>query len=456
VTGVAAGTVTITATSEGKSGTSTVTVTVAPVGSVTVTPSPTTIIIGQSTVLTATVKDVNGNTVSRAVLWSSSKPAKATVTSSGVVTAVDTGAVTITATSEGVSGTASVTIVPVPVASVTVTPPSATIGVGKTVALAAVTKDANGNILTGRTITWSTSDATVATVSSTGVVTGQGSGGKSATITATSEGKSGTATITVTLVPVGSVTVTPSPDSVAIGQTVQLTATVKDTNGLIVTDRPVTWTSSNTAVATVSPTGLVKGVALGTVTISAKAETKTGQASVKVTPVPVASVTVQPSDDTILQNQSTTFTAVTKDANGNVLTGRLITWTSSNTSVATVSTSGTTTGGVVGVTTITATSEGKNGTATLHVNPAPVASVVVSPATASINKGQMVQLRATAMDASNHALSGRTFTWTSGNSTIATVDSSGIVTGVKTGGPVTITATETISGKQGTSAITVK
>ncbi|MGE5732702.1 MAG: Ig-like domain-containing protein, partial [Gemmatimonas sp.] len=136
-------------------------------------------------------------------------------------------------------------------------------------------------------------------------------------------------------------------------------------------------------------------------------------------------------------------------------TGRTITWSSSNTSVATVNSTGTTTGGAAGVATITATSEGKNGTATLHVNPAPVTSVVVSPATASINKGQMVQLSATALDASNHALSGRTFTWSSGNTNIATVNSSGVVTGVNNGS-VTITATETISGKQGTSAITVK
>ncbi|HSQ29801.1 MAG TPA: Ig-like domain-containing protein [Gemmatimonadaceae bacterium] len=455
VTGVAAGTVTITASSGGKSGTSTVTVTTAPVGSVTVSPSSTTIIIGQSTTLTATVKDINGNTVSRAVTWSSSNTAKATVNSSGVVTSVDTGKVTITATSEGVSGTASVTILPVPVASVTVSPSSATIGVGKTVTLSAVTKDANGNVLTGRTITWSTSDATVATVSSTGVVTGAGSGGKTATITATSEGKSGTATITVTLVPVGSVTVTPSPASVIVGQTTQLTATVKDTNGLVVTDRTVTWTSSNTAIATVSSTGLVTGVTIGgPVTISAKAETKTGTSSVTVTPVPVATVTVQPTSATILQNQTTTFAAVTKDANGNVLTGRTITWSSSSTTVATINSSGTATGGAAGVTTITATSEGKSGTASLTVNLAPVVSVIVSPVTASVAKGKQIQLTATAKDANGLVLQGRTFTWASANDNIATVSSSGLVTGVNTG-IVAITATETVSGKPGTSTITV-
>lgn len=456
VTGVAAGTVTITATSEGKSGTSTVTVTTLPVGSVTVTPSPTSIIIGQSTTLTAIVKDINGNTVTRSVSWSSSNTAKATVNSSGVVTSVDTGKVTITATSEGVSGTASVTILPVPVASVTVTPSSATVDVGKTVPLSAVTKDANGNVLTGRTITWSSSDETVATVSSTGVVTGQGSGGKTATITATSEGKSGTATITVNLVPVGSVTVTPSPASVIVGQTTQLTATVKDANGLVVTDRTVTWSSGNTAIATVSSAGLVTGIAIGgPVTISAKAETKTGTSSVTVTPVPVATVTVQPTAATIVQNQTQTFTAVTKDANGNVLTGRTITWSSSNTTVATInSSSGTATGGAAGVATITATSEGKSGTASLTVNLAPVVSVTVSPSATVVAKGHQVQLTAAAKDANGQTLQGRTFTWTSADNNLATVSSSGLVTGVNTG-IVLITATETVSGKSGTSTVTV-
>src|SRR5207244_4447319 len=133
----------------------------------------------------------------------------------------------ITATSEGQSGTASITVAGAPVASVTVTPASASVQAGQTVQLTATLKDANGNILTGRTVTWSSNNTSVATVNNTGLVMGVAAGGP-ATITATSEGQSGTSSITVTPVPVASVTVTPSTASVAVGATVQLTATPKD------------------------------------------------------------------------------------------------------------------------------------------------------------------------------------------------------------------------------------
>jgi hypothetical protein len=88
---------------------------------------------------------------------------------------------------------------PAPVASVTVTPGSASIASGNTVQLSAVTRDASGNVLTGRSVSWASSNTAVATISSSGLVTGVGAG--SATITATSEGKSGTAAITVTASP---------------------------------------------------------------------------------------------------------------------------------------------------------------------------------------------------------------------------------------------------------------
>jgi len=84
-------------------------------------------------------------------------------------------------------------------------------------------------------------------------------------------------------VPVASVTVAPPTASVVIGQTVQLTATTKDANQNVLTGRVVTWASGNTAVATVSATGLVTGVGQGQVTITATSETKSGTATVTVT-----------------------------------------------------------------------------------------------------------------------------------------------------------------------------
>src|SRR5436309_2996341 len=174
------------------------------------------------------------------------------------------------------------------VASVTVTPPAPTVVVAGTVQLTATTKDANGSVLTGRVVTWASGNPAVATVSATGVVTGVAKG--QATITATSEGKQGMAAITVTALPVASVTVQPMAANVPLGLTVQLTATLKDANGNVVTGRVVTWASDNTAVATVNSNGLVTGVTQGQATITATSETKTGTAAMTVVSLVFAQV----------------------------------------------------------------------------------------------------------------------------------------------------------------------
>src|SRR5438034_443111 len=121
----------------------------------------------------------------------------------GHYTSATCGTFTVTATSHpgNVSTAASVTVTgcPLPVASVSVTPATATIGVGQTAQYAAITRDANGNTLTGRTVTWSSDNTAVATVSGSGLVSSVAAG--AATITATSEAKSGTSAITVTAPP---------------------------------------------------------------------------------------------------------------------------------------------------------------------------------------------------------------------------------------------------------------
>jgi hypothetical protein len=157
--------------------------------------------------------------------------------------------------------------------------------------------DATGAPLTGRVVTWASGNTAVATVSTSGLVTGVAAGGP-VTITATSEGKTGSATVTVIAVaPVASVTVSPANGSVQAGSTYQLTATPKDASGTPLTGRVVTWSSGNTAVATVSPSGLVTGIAAGgPVTITALSEGKSGTATITVTtpPPPAACGAVSP------------------------------------------------------------------------------------------------------------------------------------------------------------------
>jgi uncharacterized protein YjdB len=435
----------------GPSDTAIVIVTLAPVARLVMNPAAASVTVGQTVQLTATPQDSAGNPLSgRAVTWATTNPGVAAVNGSGVVSGVAAGAATVTAACEGQSGTVAITVTVVPVASVAVSPASATVTVGQTVQLAATPKDANGNPLTGRTVTWATSNAAVATVSGSGLVTGGAAG--TATITASSEGRNGTAAISVTNVPVASVAVTPPTASVQVGQTVQLTAAPKDANGNPLTGRVVTWASSASAIATVSASGLVTGVAAGTATLTATSEGKSGTATVTVANLPVASVTVSPASASLFVGKTVQLAATTKDSAGNVLTGRTIGWASSNATVATVSATGLVTAKAPGSATITATSEGKSGTATVAVANVPVASVTVSPASASVVAGGTVQLTATTKDSAGNALTGRTISWASSNTTVAMVSATGLVTGVATGS-ATITATS--EGKSGTAAVTV-
>jgi uncharacterized protein YjdB len=451
VSGVAAGAATVTAACEGQSGTAALTVTVVPVASIAVSPATANVTAGQTVQLTATPKDANGNPLTgRTVTWGTSNAAVAAVSGSGLVTGGAAGSATITASSEGKNGTAALTVTPVPVASVTVSPAAPSVLMGQTVQLTATPKDANGNTLTGRVVTWATSNAGVATVSGSGLVTSVAAG--TATLTATSEGKSGTAALTVSTVPVATVTVTPASPSIRVGGTAQLTATPKDSAGNVLIGRAVTWTTSAAGVATVSASGLVSGVGAGSATITATSEGKSGTAAVSVTLAPVATVTVSPAAPSLVIGGAVQLTATTKDSAGNVLSGRVVTWTTSAAGVATVSASGLVSGVAVGSATITAMSEGKSGTATVAVNAVPVATVTVSPASASIRVGATAQLNATTKDSAGGVLTGRTITWSTSAAGVATVSASGLVTGVAAGS-ATITATS--EGKNGTSAITV-
>jgi len=260
-------------------------------------------------------------------------------------------------------------IVPtVPVASVTVSPASVSVLQGQTVQLTATLRDASGNPLTGRVITWQSSTSAIASVNGSGLVTGVGPGGP-VTMTATSEGQSGTASVTVTLAPVAAVTVTPSSGTVAIGRTVQLTATPRDASGNPLTGRAISWSSSDNTIATVNSSGLVTGVVAGAVTITATSEGQSGTASITVSGVPVASVTVSPASASVPVGQTVQLSATLRDANGTILTGRSVAWASNNTAVATVTGTGLVSAKVAGSATITATSEGQSGTAAMTVTP---------------------------------------------------------------------------------------
>lgn len=450
VTGVVPGEVRIAASVEGVAGYSNVTVLPKPPASIELSSSTLPLTVGQESRLQATVRDADGGVLSGApVDWKSSNTNVATVDGNGLVRGVGAGSATITATSGSVTDQAAVTVSPVPANAVVVSPGEATLFVGETLPLKATVTDANGDPLSGRPITWSTNSSGVATVSTSGVVTAVAPG--TATITASSEGKSGKSTITVKQVPVASVDMNPGELRLEIGQTGTITATPKSADGTALTGRSIAWSSRDPGVATVNSSGLVTAKAAGSTLIEATSEGVTGVTLVTVANVPVSSVVVSPDTATLAVGQSKQLSAKTFDAGGAELSGRTITWSSSNEDVASVSSTGKVLAVAPGSATITATSEGKSDQATITVI-APVSSVTVVPDSISVIVGNTSTLTATVKDGSGNTLSGRTVTWKSDNTGVATVDANGVVTGVAAGA-TTVTATS--EGKSGSAKVVV-
>ena len=315
------------------------------------------------------------------------------------------------------------------------------------------------------TITWTSSDNNIATVTKDGVVTGI----KAGTAYVTAEANSNVvATALITVKQVGRVTPSqPSQGTISptgikldkasanikIGSTVQLKATVIPNNA---TNTAVTWTSSDNNIATVSG-GVVTGKKIGTVVITAKTHNgKTATAKITVisgssTTIPVTGLTVSPTSTSVKAGSMVTLSVGITPNNA---TERKITWTSSDNNIATVS-SGVVTGKKAGKVIITAKSvSGKTATATVTVTAStsgtiPATGIKLNAKSASIKVGGTYRL--TALVEPTNATN-RVVTWTSSNTSIATVIG-GTVTGKKAG-TVTITA-KTHNGKTATAKITV-
>jgi len=252
------------------------------------------------------------------------------------------------------------------VASVTVDPQAATLAsLGATQQLAASPADARGRRLEGRAVSWTSSDESVAAASPTGMVTAVADG--HATISAVSEGVTGAVSVTVAQA-AASVAVAPATAALdALGATRQLTATARDANDSPFPGAPFVWMSSNAAVATVSPSGLVTSVGNGTARITAASGVGTASTTITVAQT-TASVSVTPVASTITRIGSTArLAAQVMDANGRPIAGKTVTWTSDAAGVATVNSAGMATSVATGVAHVTASADGRTASATVTV-----------------------------------------------------------------------------------------
>ncbi len=253
----------------------------------------------------------------------------------------------------------------VPVASVILLPDAPVVGLGASAPLTAIARSADGTPLSDRTITFTSSAPSVATVDGNGVVTAVAAG--TTDITATAESRSRTIPLAVSTVAVASVSVAPAAANLKLGFELTLAGTAFDAGAAPLPNRVFAWSSSNPAVATVSSLGVVRGVAAGTATVTGTSEGQSATAEITVFVPPVATVVVVPASGTVGIGDSLQLTAAVRDADGDPIAGRAVTWQSSNTLIATVSATGLVRGLGPGDVTITATADGKSGTAALAV-----------------------------------------------------------------------------------------
>ena len=426
-----------------------------PVATVVLSDSVVTLRIGDEAALTARATQVGGSDlVGRPVFWSARDTNVALVSQSGVISARSVGTTQVAASVEGRTAVARVDVVARPITAVRIEPTSLQLVVGSRQRLTArALNDAGAPVATA--ITWTSETPAVVSVSADGEVTALASGAGS--VRAAAGSVAATAAVVVSVVPVARVAVAPATSSITVGATQQLTATATDAAGATITGRVVAWSSRDPGVAVVSSTGQVTGIAPGSATIVAAIDGQSATATVTVRAAPVAAVRVTPDNTSVGVGGTVRLGAVVTDAAGNTLAGRAVSFASNNSGVARVADDGTVTGVSAGTATITATSEGVNGTATVRVTATPpatvaVASVRVTPGAASVPASASVQLAAEPRDANGNVLSGRAVAWSSSDQNVATVTSDGRVIGVN---PGNATVRATSEGVTGSATITV-
>ena len=294
---------------------------------------------------------------------------------------------------------------------------------------------------TDQTITWSSSNKSVATISTQGLVTAIAEG--TTTIKARAGGKTSACIVTVRkeIIAVTSITLDKSSLALVKGESETLVATVNPSNA---THTKVSWTSSNPGVATVDSEGKVNAIANGNATITAQVDDIKASCPVTVT-TPVESITLNKTNLTLNKGESETLvaTVVPTDA-----TETTVTWGTSNPYMVSVDLNGKVTAVGGGSATITAKAGGKVASCIVTVI-VPVESIELNRTTVTLGEGESVTLKATVnpKDATDKSV-----TWSSSEESIVTVDQNGKINAIKQGS-ATIVAKS--GDKQATCAVTV-
>ena len=472
-TGRAEGTTTISASFDGVTGSTTLSVSAAQLAAITITPAAPTIALGTRLqfIATGVFTDSSSQDLTPSATWASSSADIATITASGgLATAVTEGTTTISASFDGIIGSAVLTVSAAQLLQITLTPVNPTIADGTTVPFTATGLFTNGlsQNLTVDAI-WTSSDENVATISNAAGSRGLTSAVAAGTtiISASFGGVTGSTTLTVSAAQLVQITLTPVNPTIADGTTVPFTATGLFTDGLAQNLTTLaTWTSSAPNVATISNAagsrGLASAVAAGTTTITATFQGLGGSTVLTVSAAQLLQITLTPVNPIIADGTTVPFTATglfTEGPPQNLTT--LATWTSSAPNVATISNAagsrGLATAVAAGTTSISASFGGVTGNTLLTVTAAQLVQITLTPVSPIIADGTTVPFTATGLFTEGPPQNLTTLaTWISSDETVATISnaagSRGLATAVAAG---TTSISASFGGVTGNTLLTV-
>jgi Bacterial surface proteins containing Ig-like domains len=408
--------------------------------------------------------------------WSSSDPRIATVTETGVITALNDGKTTITVKSKKTRKTKELVVntIFIDVNSIRFNKNKLTMTTGEKSTLSPIINDDSTIIID---LVWESSNPDVVSVDLNGHISAIGEG--TATILAIEEVSGLAAEIEITVkakkavsnsnsnsnsninkkVAVNSISLNKSSATITVGDSVTINATVRPANA---TNKKIAWSSSNTAIATVNANGKITAKKAGTAIITAKTNDGNKTATIKITVeekkpaiISVTGITLSKTNLSIEAGKSSTLTYTIAPTNA---TNQEVSWSSSNTAVATVDSNGKITAKAEGNATITVTTKDGSKTATCSVvvtkaepTTVSVTEITLDKTTLTLDVGEFKTLVPTIKpgNATNKAV-----TWSSSDTSVATVDSNGKVT-AKSEGTTTITVTTKDGNKKDTCVVTV-
>lgn len=410
---------------DGKTAKCAVTVNYISVRSITLDKTSVILYEGEDATLSASIKPENATY--KDITWTSSDPQIATV-EDGKVHAIKKGSTTIKAEANGKSALCQVDVLS-SLTEISLSKSELSMGIGETEKLTVILSPKDATLREG--ITWSSTDESIASVDDNGTVTAIKEG--TATISASVEGKKAECKVVVDYIHVSSIEISKREATLYIGEALTLTATLKPSNASYPT---IEWASSDEAVVSVNGNGYVRAVGKGEATVTARSDGKEARCHFTVL-VPLTGLSFDQSSLTLDAGANATLSLI-KTPSDATLRGDII-WKSSDTAVATITSDGLVTAMSPGSATITASVDGCTATCIVTVpvpvpepdpDPTPVSSITLNQGSLKLKQNETAQLVATVgpEDASD-----KTVRWSSSNTAIATVDSTGMVKALKEG-----------------------